>query len=145
MICHQGTTHLTHQAFPKNQITLSFYSTAFKFKIAAENLNAYCKKNPWYLWWSWASIDCQGKGKNVMWKSKHSNVTLEWWFMTWGNLSNLFLRWLIRKFTTHYLHLLGIWEFCVWHCPMFSESNKNVPNSTKMKILITILLGAYLT
>ena len=37
MICHQGTTHLTHQAFPKNQITLSFHLTGFKFKIAAEN------------------------------------------------------------------------------------------------------------
>ena len=35
------------------------------------------------------------------------------------------------------------WKFCIWHFPMFCESNRTVPNSTKKKVLITILLGAY--
>ena len=35
------------------------------------------------------------------------------------------------------------WKFCIWHCPMFVESNRTVPNSTKMTIFIAILLGAY--
>ena len=34
------------------------------------------------------------------------------------------------------------WKFCIWDCPMFIESNRTVPNSTKMTISITILLGA---
>ena len=36
-----------------------------------------------------------------------------------------------------------MWKFCIWHCPMFVESNRTVPNSTKMTIFIVILLGAY--
>ena len=35
------------------------------------------------------------------------------------------------------------WKFCIWHCPMFVESSRTVPNSTKMTIFIAILLGAY--
>ena len=36
------------------------------------------------------------------------------------------------------------WKFCIWHCPIIVESNnRTVPNSTKMTIFITILLGAY--
>ena len=35
------------------------------------------------------------------------------------------------------------WKFCIWDCPMFVESNRTVPNSTKMTIFIAILLGAY--
>ena len=35
------------------------------------------------------------------------------------------------------------WTFCIWHCPMFVESNRTVSNSTKMTIFIAILLGAY--
>ena len=62
------------------------------------------------LWWSWGSIDCQGKGKKVMWRSKNSSVTFWWWLKTWRNLPNLLLRWWIRNFATHYLRLLGIWR-----------------------------------
>ena len=35
------------------------------------------------------------------------------------------------------------WKFCIWHCPMFVESNRTVPNSTKMTIFIAIWLGTY--
>ena len=35
------------------------------------------------------------------------------------------------------------WKFCIWDCPMFVESNRTVPNSTKMTIFIAIWLGAY--
>ena len=35
------------------------------------------------------------------------------------------------------------WKFCIWDCPIFVESNRTVPNSTKMTISITILLGAF--
>ena len=34
------------------------------------------------------------------------------------------------------------WKFSIWYCPMFAES-RTVPNSTKIKCLITILLYAY--
>ena len=30
------------------------------------------------------------------------------------------------------------WKFFIWCCPMFSESNRTVSNSSKIKILITI-------
>ena len=35
------------------------------------------------------------------------------------------------------------WKFFIWDCPMFFESNRTVPNSTKITIFIAILLGAY--
>ena len=35
------------------------------------------------------------------------------------------------------------WKFCIWDCPMFVESIRTVPNSTKMTISIAILLGAF--
>ena len=41
------------------------------------------------------------------------------------------------------IRYLKKWKFCMWHCRMFSESNRTVPNSVKLKIFITILLGAY--
>ena len=34
-------------------------------------------------------------------------------------------------------------KFRIWHCPVFVESNRTVPNFTKMTISIAILLGAY--
>ena len=71
-----------------------------------------------------------------------------WWLETWGGLANLSLRWRIRNCTPHYLHLLGLRKsenFTFWHCPMFIESNRTVPNPTKMTNFIAILLGAYCT
>ena len=41
------------------------------------------------------------------------------------------------------IRYLEKWKFCILHGPMFAESNRTVSNSTKMKILITVLLGAY--
>ena len=35
------------------------------------------------------------------------------------------------------------WKFCICHCPMFVESNRTVPNSTRMAIFIAIWLGGY--
>ena len=35
------------------------------------------------------------------------------------------------------------WKFCIWDCSMFVQSNRTVPNPTKMTIFIAILLGAY--
>ena len=35
------------------------------------------------------------------------------------------------------------WKFCIWDYPMFFESNRSVPSSTKMTISIAILLGVY--
>ena len=35
------------------------------------------------------------------------------------------------------------WKFCIWHCPIIVESNRTVPNSTKITIFIAILLGTY--
>ena len=44
-----------------------------------------------------------------------------------------------------HIRYLEKWKFGIWNCPMFAEHNRTVPNSTKMKILITILLGGYLS
>ena len=41
------------------------------------------------------------------------------------------------------IRYLEKWKICIWHCPMFAESNRTVSNSRKMTILITILLGEY--
>ena len=35
------------------------------------------------------------------------------------------------------------WTFHIWDCPMFVESNRSVPNSSKMTFSIVILLVAY--
>ena len=37
------------------------------------------------------------------------------------------------------IRYLEKWKFCIWHCSMFAESNRTVPNSTELKIVITIL------
>ena len=69
-----------------------------------------------------------------------------WWFEIWGGLANLSLRWWIRNCTPHYFYLLGLRKsekFCIWICPMFVESNRIIPNSTKMTSFIAILLGRY--
>ena len=44
-------------------------------------MNTCCRKKP-YLWWPWASFDCQGKVENFLWKSENSNVTFWWWLKT---------------------------------------------------------------
>ena len=59
---------------------------------------------------------------------------------------NLSLRWWIWNCSPSYpppIRYLEKQTFCIWHGPMFSESNKNVPKPTKVVILIAILLGAY--
>ena len=94
MVCHQGTTRLTHQAFPKNQVMMVWSKIwnliklrhvkrpvlnliGFKLKTAAENKSWMHAKYLWCLSWSSVSIDCQGQGKNVTWK--YDNVTI-WHF-----------------------------------------------------------------
>ena len=83
------------------------------------------------LWWSWGSIDCQGKGKKVMWRSKNSSVTFWWWLKTWCNLPNLLLRWWIRNFATHYLRLLGIWKS--WNFLFGITLEQNCPKLHKIE------------
>ena len=61
-----------------------------------------------HLWWSWVSIDYEGKRENVMRKSKNCNMTYWWWLETWGSLANL-SKWWIRNCAPHYLH--EMWGF----------------------------------
>ena len=63
------------------------------------------------LWGSSASIDCQGKGENVTWKSKKLRCDI-WRHRVIYQIFFWALKWWNGNFTTFPLEK---WKFCIWH------------------------------
>ena len=78
----------------------SFYLTGIRFKIAAENKSyVHVVENNHSIF---DDIEAQ--------LTVRVKVKMLWENLKSGKLPNLFLRWSIRNFLTHSLHLLDIWK-----------------------------------